>query len=434
MRNSFQAAAPAAIPGLELWYRERRTLVDFRRGILGPVFDGFAAALKRKGYSQHYGTSILGICCQFNAFLEERGVTRWTEVQDSLIEPFLGRYLAGFRTTSDRYSPRTYPTGCLRVLFRYLIDSRIIAAPKPVLKVVPYSWLLDPFVRHLEQDCELAPATVKRLADHVGGLLDTMKRDAERSRFPTLSAEAAETFITAFVKSSPANPGMLTSSLRRFFRYCILHRLTRTDFSGLVPAVRRYRYAALPKGANDSELERLLRAIKRDTPMGARDYAIMLLMMAYGVRGISVAELLLDDIDWQQARIRIRAKKGGKEVVLPLIKPVGDAIVEWLRHRHRQTPFREVFLGTRGPHEPMTSLTISKIVHDYMTLAGIAAPGRGARTLRHSWAIRALANDSSIKAIADVLGHRYIDTTFIYAKADLKALNEVAMPWPGPKP
>ncbi len=56
-------------------------------------------------------------------------------------------------------------------------------------------------------------------------------------------------------------------------------------------------------------------------------------------------------------------------------------------------------------------------------------PWSGSKTLRHSWAIRALAHDNSIKAIADILGHRYLDTTYIYAKTDLKTLRQVAMPW-----
>jgi integrase len=70
------------------------------------------------------------------------------------------------------------------------------------------------------------------------------------------------------------------------------------------------------------------------------------------------------------------------------------------------------------------------IVHRHMERCGVKLPKGGARTFRHSWAIRALAHDSAIKAIADVLGHRYLNTTFIYAKADLKSLRQVAMPWP----
>lgn len=75
-------------------------------------------------------------------------------------------------------------------------------------------------------------------------------------------------------------------------------------------------------------------------------------------------------------------------------------------------------------------MAISRIIRDHMARAGVSLPGGGSRTLRHSWAIRALGHNTAIKSIADVLGHRCIDTTFIYAKADLNALREVAMPWP----
>ena len=116
----------------------------------------------------------------------------------------------------------------------------------------------------------------------------------------------------------------------------------------------------------DSALERVLAAIDKDSPVGARDYAIAVLMMAYGIRGISAAELLLDDIDWQHSRIRIRAQKGGKEVMLPLLEPVGDAMLGYLRHRFAQTPFREVFLSTKAPFQPLSGLAISMIVRRYM--------------------------------------------------------------------
>jgi integrase len=177
-------------------------------------------------------------------------------------------------------------------------------------------------------------------------------------------------------------------------------------------------------------VQRLLGAIDRDTPVGARNYAIIVLLVAYGIRGISAAHLLLDDIDWQHSRIRFRAHKGGKEVIVPLLEPVGEALIQWLHHRYSQSSFREVFLGVGAPHEPLSGSSITHTVQANMGKAGFAMAGAGARTLRHSWAIRALAHDSPIKAIADVLGHRYIDTTFLYAKVDFKTLREVAMPWP----
>jgi integrase len=116
--------------------------------------------------------------------------------------------------------------------------------------------------------------------------------------------------------------------------------------------------------------------------------------------------------------------------MLPLVEAVGDAIIAYLKHRPTGSPFREVFLSAKAPFRPLSSVVISYTIRKYMAKAGVAQAGGGSRTLRHSWAIRALGQNISIKAIADVLGHRYIDTTFIYAKADLKSLREVAMPWP----
>jgi integrase len=106
-------------------------------------------------------------------------------------------------------------------------------------------------------------------------------------------------------------------------------RYARSDYSALIPPVRQYRHAGLPKGAPDTVIRRLLGAVHRDTPIGARNYAILLLLIAYGIRGISVAGLLIEDIDWQNSRITIRARKGGKTVIMPLLKPVGDAIIRW---------------------------------------------------------------------------------------------------------
>ncbi len=151
----------------------------------------------------------------------------------------------------------------------------------------------------------------------------------------------------------------------------------------------------------DSALEQVLGAIDQNTPNGARDDAIMVLMMAYGLRGVSVDQLLLDDIDWQHARIRIRAQKGGKEAVLPLMDSVGDALVRYLRHRFDKTPFREVFLTVKAPVRPLNSLVVSRVVRGYMHQAGITMAGAGSKTLRHSWAIRALSECGKRNA-----GHR----------------------------
>lgn len=429
MRKPYHPSQPSSEPGLEYWYADRRTLADFRRGPLGPYFDGFALSLKQNGYTLGPGVAILSTGCEFNAYLIDRGITSITEVTESQIVPFLDVYLAGVRTAST-YSPRLHRQRCLKHLFLYLADIKVVIPPAPKPVITPYSWILDSYVRHLHDNRTAAPVTLARHIRHTTAFLEHLKEDVARPRLRALRAETAEARIQHYIKSSKDNVASLSSSLRSFLRYCALHGHTRDDFSGLIPRVRSYRHASLPRGVEDSALERVLRLIARDTANGARDYAVMLLLMAYGVRAISACRLLLEDIDWPQAKIRFRAHKGGKEVIVPLIDAVGEAIIQWLRHRDPRTPYREVFLSTKAPHAPISSLAISNVVRTLMHKAGIHQPGRGSHSLRHSWAIRALQNDQPIKAIADVLGHRYIDTTYIYAKADLKMLRQVAMPWP----
>jgi len=430
MSKPFSHAIASAQLGLEHFYRERRTLTDFRRGPLGPHVDGYANALKAKGYCHHLGRTKLGIACQFNVFLMDRGITTLADVSESLIKPFLELYLADVRTASERYKPRVNARCYMKDLFQYLVASKALVLPTPKPPITPYSWILNPYLQYLRDDREAGAKTIELSAKHLTSFLEALPERAQRRSFHALSPEAVETHLKQHLKDSPHNLIMLSSSLRRFFRYCALHGFTQSDFSGLIPPVRRYRHCSLPQGADDGAVKRLLAAIDRDTPVGARNYAIILLLVAYGIRGVSATQLLLEDIDWQHSRIKFRAQKGGKEVIVPLLEPVGEALVQWLRQRYQQSPFREVFLGINAPHEPLSSSAITQAVQHHMAAAGFTLAGAGTRTLRHSWAIRALAHDSPIKAIADVLGHRYIDTTFIYAKVDFKTLRAVALPWP----
>lgn len=430
MRKPYYSLDRSTDGGLEHFYCERRTLADFRRGALGDYFDGLALTLKKNGYSIHHGCGILGTCCMFNVYVTERGITKASAISAELVEPFLDDYLRGVRTTSARYSPRDNARAHLRHLFFYLEALKVITPPKPVQVVTPYSWILDPYIVHLRDERAVAPVTVKRHLAHTTAFLEFLKHDVQRPRLKTISAEQVEAQLKRHMKDSKDNVRSLSSSLRSFLRYCADHGHTQADFSELVPRQRHYRHASLPRGIEDSALERVLAAIDKTKPNGARDYAIILLLMAYGIRAISAAKLVMEDLDWRQAKIRFRAQKGGKEVIVPLLDAVGDAIIEWLRHRDPRTPHREVFLSTKAPHGSLSSMAISTVVKHYLHKAGVHQPGRGAHSLRHSWAIRALEHDQPIKAIADALGHRYIDTTYIYAKADLKTLRQVAMPWP----
>jgi integrase/recombinase XerD len=413
---------------LEYWFKERRTMVDFRRGPLGPYFDGLAARLKERGYSHTYGCHVLAKCCLFNSYLVDLGITQSREIRAAHFQTFMDAYFADFRSTSC-YRARNEVWAMLRPLFFYLIDEGVLKPVKPKPLPAMYRWVLDPYLRYLREDLKRAEGTIQNARNLLCRFLEGLGEEATRTQMRVLRAPFIETYIKQYLKDSPDNLRRMAGTLRGFLRFCARQGYVTSDLSVLIPSVPSYRLASLPKGMEDSALERILHVIPKGTAVGARDSAIMLLMMAYGIRGKSTAELLLEDIDWRRSTIRIRAQKGGKEVVLPLLDAVGEAIISYLHHRP-ESRLREVFLSVRAPFLALNGLDISHLVRVYMLKAGVKTPKSGSTTLRHSWAIRALAHDSPMKAIADVLGHRCLNTTFIYAKADLKTLRQVAMPWP----
>jgi site-specific recombinase XerD len=414
---------------LEYWYKERRTMVDFRRGPLGPYFDGFAGELKQKGYSVQNAKFILSKCCFFNAYLIDNGINHIKKVTPDLIEPFLNFHFANFRTRNLSYSPRFSTQNILKRLFDYLTATGAVKPIKPKIKSTRYSWILDSYLKYLKEECELTETTIKRNRILIEPFLKGMKDNVVRKQMKNLQADFVEKYFQQHIKKTPENLQRLFACLRRFLRFCAQKGYMSKDYSGLIPPLPAHRYAYLPKGMEEGALQQMLNMVDRSTQMGARDYAIMILMMAYGIRGKQAASLQLDDISWERSTIQIRALKGGKEVLLPLLEAVGEALIKYL-HSRPKTQFREVFITIKAPLKPLTSVGVSRIIIKNMVKAGVKTPKSGSSTIRHSWAIRALAGDTPIKNISDILGHRCIDTTFIYTKADLETLRQVTMPWP----
>jgi integrase/recombinase XerD len=414
---------------LEDYYKDRRTLVDFRHGPLGPHFDGFATSLKEKGYSSSTVTDVLSRCCQFNHYLVEHGVKQARAIVPAMAEPFLKAYLEHWRT-SAHYSARAESARALGHLFSYLVTRGVMRRNQPRPAPSPWNWILDPYLKYLREERELTDRTIAASTKMACAFLKGLGNQTSRQAMQGLKPEVIEEYIKRHFKDSPENRQRLTSTLRGFLRFCAVKGYIGRDLSGLVPTVPRYRLSSLPRGIEDEAVERLLAAIPRDSTAGCRDYAIVLLLAVYGVRAAQIGKLRLEDIHWPRSTIRIGAAKGGKEVLLPLLGPVGEALLSYLRHRPTDSVFRELFLKVHAPLGPLDTNAISRTLRAHMAKAGVKIPRAGVASLRHSWAIRALANDAPIKAIADVLGHRCLHTTFIYAKADLKTLRKAAAAWP----
>jgi len=225
----------------------------------------------------------------------------------------------------------------------------------------------------------------------------------------------------------------IEAALRSFFRFLRVEGLSDGRLEDALPSVAQRRFASLPRGGilTEEELARLL-ASAAASKYPARDRAIVTCFAGLGLRPGDVADLRLDDIDWRAGTLRVVAHKTRRERVLPLPREVGRAIVAYIRTERPKTSERRVFVHHREQVRggPLTSRDVSRVVAEALRRADIVVPGRGAYVLRHTLASRMVRRGTSLKEVADFMGHRSLETTMVYAKLDLPALREVALPWP----
>jgi integrase/recombinase XerD len=226
------------------------------------------------------------------------------------------------------------------------------------------------------------------------------------------------------------------TALRSFFLFLRMKGLCDRRLEAAIPAGAHWRLSTLPRCLSDQQLEQLLVSFDASTPCAYRDRAIVSCLSALGLRPGEVATLHLEDIDWRNGTIRLRTRKTGRGAILPLPREAGRAIVDYLRQERPSTDERRVFVQHLGDRTgaPISSGVVSAAVVRALRRAGIKSPIAGGYVFRHTLASRMVRHGASLKEVADILGHRCLDTTTIYAKLDVTSLGEVALPWPEVSP
>lgn len=296
------------------------------------------------------------------------------------------------------------------------------------VKAQPFVDIAPGFFDYLVQERGLSKESARHYWHHLNQfqsyLGDIGIRSGHELSPTTLSAFIAQRTGQGLSKSSIRGSAC---TLRVFLRYLWRQGVVDTDLSPAVGWPQAYRLAGLPRSITWEDVNQVLAGVDRRAAVGRRDYAILLLLVTYGLRAREIAALTLDDIDWKTQRLSIPERKAGHSTAFPLSAVVGEALVDYLQHGRPETTDRHVFLRVVAPRRPIGAAAISAIATKHIQNAGVDVPRPGSHTLRHSAVQRLVDADFDLKAIGDFIGHRSMRSTEVYAKVAVEKLRDVAM-------
>lgn len=387
---------------------------------------GYRQYLSDRGNAAGYVRSCEAAVVHLSMWMKQAN-KRVADVGEDLVAEFLEHHLPGCRCATSARHPSTVRAALGHLLV--VLRAANAIAPRP-LDVTEVAQELRRYDQYMEQVRGLAPKTREGALRLVQALLRKHFGD-DAIQFEVITPERVRRFFAEQAKSykTPSGLGVVVSALRGYFRW----RATLGDRThalvGALAYPANWQLASLPKSLAPAEIEQLEAALGQRGPSMLRADAMVRCMLDLGLRSGEVARLSLDDIDWEAGTITLRRTKGRREDVMPLPEATGRAIAAYLRNERPKTQHRMVFARHMTPRErPIGPDLVRKTIRQAYARAGL--PHTRSHLLRHTMASRLLAG-SSLKEVADVLRHRSLNTTLIYAKLDSGRLVEVALPWPG---
>jgi len=287
------------------------------------------------------------------------------------------------------------------------------------------------FAKYLRKARGVADSTGASAQRRIRPFLDFIGFEHDASALKNLTLEDVFRYLRSLSgRYQRKTMQQVVGNIRGFLRFQLVRGAIRSPLHLQIDTVRVYRSEHLPYPVKWSQLQQLLRCIDRSTPLGLRDYAVLLLAATYGLRASDVASLALDDIDWRKRTIQIVQCKTRQPLALPLTDDVGAALADYIRRGRPSSSCRYIFLRRQAPIAPLSLPGMSNTLRRASKTAGIMLKASGFRCLRHAVALRLLRQGTLLKSIGDILGHRSSASTSEYLRLNVEDLRQIALPVP----
>ena len=411
---------------LEEYFVKPATIDRLRGSWIASEIESYVVWLVERGYSIKSVWRRVPVAFAFGEFAGARGASVIGELP-AHVEAFV----------IDRVTQHDARTGSTRPM------SKEVRGPvEQMLSVVlpgfepsgrphhaqPFVDVVPGFFDYLVEERGLRPASVLGYRHHLDRFEAYLRRigvESIRDLSPAiLSAFVVERAAAGLAKSTVRDSAGV---LRVFLRYAHREGVLASDLSAAVGWPQVYRLSNIPRSISWDDVNRVLAGVDRRSEAGRRDYAILLLLVTYGLRGREIAAFTLDDIDWKRERLAIPERKAGHSTAFPLSAVVGEAVLDYLQHGRPATTDRHVFFRAVAPRQPIGAAAVSARASHYLLKAGVDVPRPGSHTLRHCAVQRLVDVNFDLKTIGDFVGHRSARSTEVYAKVAVEALREVAL-------
>lgn len=414
---------------LENYYVKPDTVDRVRRSWLGEPIEQYVNWLTEQRYSSRTIFRRVPLLMNFGAFAQSNGCKSWSDLP-SFVDPFVKQWVEEHGKNCKTAVALDHVGKDARIpvqQFLVLIVPGYTGSRRFKRNITPFSGRAPGFFPYLYEERGLRESSIIHYRYYLR-LFDAYLSRIGLHELSDISPLVLSSFIAESAKdrNKSAMTGLCVV-LRVFLRFISREHLISKDLSRSIDSPQSYRLADIPRFITWDEVRRMLDVVDRRTPLGRRDYAILLLMVTYGLRAREVAALTLEDIDWKRERLRIPERKAGHSTAYPLSRIVGEAILDYLRNGRPKTAERYVFYRVVAPYLPLTWNAISSFTSNYLHKAGIAVARPGSHTLRHTCVQRLIDAGIDLKTIGDYVGHRSASSTEIYTKIAIETLREVAM-------
>jgi site-specific recombinase XerD len=390
--------------------------------VIGTLLEDFVAWLQPQGYARNSIRHFLRAQCAVTRWLKRRKIGSLR----CLTPELLVQADAYFRPKEPNVS------GAVRALHRFLRERQAIPDPKPPV-LSPSQAEADRFAAHLREERGLAESTIHTHVRRVIRFLDFLGFNRQQTRLRRLGRKQIESFVRRMARThNRFSLLQVAVTLRSFLRFEFSRGILPGPLHDQVDMPRVYLGERLPKAVPWEQVRQLLQSIARSDADGLRDFTMLYLGAAYGLRCGELVHLRLEDLDWREATLQVRQTKTQQMLQLPLTDEAGEVLVRYLREGRPETQRRELFLHARAPAGPLKQTAVRAILNRRLQRSGLKLAPFGSHVLRHSLAVHLLRRGVSTKSIGDTLGHRDVNSTAVYLRLNVADLRSVGLPAPAP--